>query len=1244
MTLFNHSRREQDRARRYRPSLELLEDRVTPSTGLFTEDFSDDYNPSLPGYDSFDTDPATIRPDELQILHAPTSRVTIQSNSAAPSPPHHLLLLPGTDSVSFPTSGTPGGYAVDEEVAVVAFSVSGSGSVRFEGDPGRTLFLPIFAPDWQRIVFGRDHLLADGMEIGGIRHIVFSNIEAMAVDDLTVFVDLMDINRPPIAEADRFIITPGTDQWQFAVLDNDTDADADGLRLISFTQGTHGAVEESIHPEHLYYTPFGDGARHDHFTYTIRDENGATATGTVFVAINRRPSARSLLYTRPHGSFGAFAEMGLLASAIDPDGDALTVRLFEPPERGSVEVRLDGSFTYTPFASDGRVMPDRFQVVLNDGIEDSDSFSVEIRITNEAPVALGEVIHADHGVLEPLAGTLRFSNVEGDPVSLDMVGANVDPLTGLIQTTIGTLTVDRLGFLADPTVPVPFLYFPNARELRGDDQFTFRITDIYGASTTATVEIRVPNFRPEVVDPPAGGSLNYLGGRTRLTPTGEVPATGDLFFQRLENGLNFVQHNQLAVGVDHDGDPLMPVMVTPPPHGRLEITFEVLPIGIEGYPNYDFIYTPDPGMEFLDDVQFSYRLGDGVAESDDLVFVRIERTLGEGFARSDTFFYEDDQGGILDPFLAGIQDHSPHDLSTLPGVSRDTLGIFEFTPRDLLRNDFFQFGFDPIQALDRIPGFDAHIQIMSRVGEFSAELRNQFNRTVANRQSTDIFALDETIYFFPLPGEDEPHMYEFEYRFLFEHPGMPQRFSRSTRLFIAAHKEEASDADGIADDVEADAPNPNGGPHGDGNGDGIADQNQAHVASLPSAGDGRYVTLAASAATPLVGVRSLVNPPLQDPAPDGVAFPLGFFEFQLTGLAPSESTSVTLIPPPGMLIDAYYKLVPGLVVGTYQFVEFPYQDDFGQFSGAEIINNDDGDPDTDRIVLYFSDGSIPGDQSVADGVIVDPGAPAVRHPTGGIDAYELREDSVLNTPAPGLLVNDVDPAGHSLTAVLVEGPAHGTLTLNADGSFRYTPARDFFGVDGFRYRASNGAAESDVIQVTINVTPVIDAKIDIVPGNARNLVNLRSQGVLPIAILSRRVAAGALDQFDARTVAAATIRFGDPRLASSVAPVAYKLIDLNRDGMLDLLVQFSIPAIRNAGALRFDSTAAVLTGALRTTSGQLAPFMGRDAVCILPAPVLRPIFNKSAIMTPWLDIWWLMIESSRGVPMFVIPLGRFSKM
>jgi VCBS repeat-containing protein len=90
------------------------------------------------------------------------------------------------------------------------------------------------------------------------------------------------------------------------------------------------------------------------------------------------------------------------------------------------------------------------------------------------------------------------------------------------------------------------------------------------------------------------------------------------------------------------------------------------------------------------------------------------------------------------------------------------------------------------------------------------------------------------------------------------------------------------------------------------------------------------------------------------------------------------------------------------------------------------------------------------------------------------DAYSTAEDTVLTVPARGVLGNDADPDGDPLTAVLVTGPSHGSLTLNANGSFCYTPAADFAGTDSFTYRASDGTLTSNPATVTISVTAVND--------------------------------------------------------------------------------------------------------------------------------------------------------------------------
>ena len=125
----------------------------------------------------------------------------------------------------------------------------------------------------------------------------------------------------------------------------------------------------------------------------------------------------------------------------------------------------------------------------------------------------------------------------------------------------------------------------------------------------------------------------------------------------------------------------------------------------------------------------------------------------------------------------------------------------------------------------------------------------------------------------------------------------------------------------------------------------------------------------------------------------------------------------------------------------------------------------------DSFVYRASDGTLQsGDTSVTLDVtaVADP-------PTAGADGYTIAEDTLLTVTAPGVLGNDADPdAATTLSAVLVSGPAHGVLTLNADGSFTYQPDANYSGPDSFVYRASDGTLQSGDTSVTLDVTAVAD--------------------------------------------------------------------------------------------------------------------------------------------------------------------------
>jgi VCBS repeat-containing protein len=129
----------------------------------------------------------------------------------------------------------------------------------------------------------------------------------------------------------------------------------------------------------------------------------------------------------------------------------------------------------------------------------------------------------------------------------------------------------------------------------------------------------------------------------------------------------------------------------------------------------------------------------------------------------------------------------------------------------------------------------------------------------------------------------------------------------------------------------------------------------------------------------------------------------------------------------------------------------------------------------DQFRYRASDGLV-GSQEVV--VTINVSAAANLPPVPTADSYSIAEDAVLVVDAVlGVLSNDTDPDGGTLTVTLESGASHGTLALQPNGSFAYTPAADFNGSDQFSYRVSDGGETSEPVIVTISVTPENDAPL-----------------------------------------------------------------------------------------------------------------------------------------------------------------------
>ena len=160
------------------------------------------------------------------------------------------------------------------------------------------------------------------------------------------------------------------------------------------------------------------------------------------------------------------------------------------------------------------------------------------------------------------------------------------------------------------------------------------------------------------------------------------------------------------------------------------------------------------------------------------------------------------------------------------------------------------------------------------------------------------------------------------------------------------------------------------------------------------------------------------------------------------------------------------------------------------------------------------------------------------------DAYIAGRSTPLTIAAPGVLGNDINSSGSgALRATLQTSPTHGTLTLNSNGGFLYTPTAEYLGPDSFTYVASNDAPGSTApATVSITVVPIqppTQFRVDRVVGN---LVTLRwdPPAVGPVAtgyVVSGGVAPGST-QGSVATGVPPTITFTAPTGAFFVRVVA----------------------------------------------------------------------------------------------------------
>jgi hypothetical protein len=370
-------------------------------------------------------------------------------------------------------------------------------------------------------------------------------------------------NRAPSARGEAYATDVGKTLAVPAkgVLANDSDPDGNALSAVLVAGPANGSL--AFRPDGSFdYTPAPGFSGADSFTYVASD--GALRSDPVTVpltvnASNRAPVAAPDTYAARSGAGLGIAAPGVLANDSDPDGNALSAALVSGPTHGSLVLRPNGSFDYTP--APGFAGTDRFKYAASDGALRSAPVTVTLRIptvtpVNRAPIAAAEAFTTDAGrtLAVPARGVLANDfDPDGNALSAVLVA---NPAHG------------SLAFRPDGS----FDYTP-APGFAGADSFTYAASD--GALRSAPVTVPLT-----------------------INPVNRAPiASADSYTTAAGRTLTLAAPGVLANDSDPDGDALSAVMRALPAHGQVTLN-----------PGGAFTYIPNAGYSGPD--SFSYQAMD----------------------------------------------------------------------------------------------------------------------------------------------------------------------------------------------------------------------------------------------------------------------------------------------------------------------------------------------------------------------------------------------------------------------------------------------------------------------------------------------------------------------------------------------------------------------------------------------------------------------------------------------------------
>ncbi len=882
----------------------------------------------------------------------------------------------------------------------------------------------------------------------------------------TATVTLTLENKPPIAHADGYsteknvffmIAAPG-------VLGNDTDANRDNLTAIIASPPLQGTLALNADGSCIY-TPAAGFTGTESFTYMASDGTHTSAPAKVTVAVNsHRISAAADGYSTVLNTPLSITWPGILINDTDAEGHKLTAQITAPPTHGTVALNAEGSFLYNPAA--GFTGTDSFTYKAGDGAEYSAPAIVAITVMSHAISAAPDSYTTEKNApLSVAAPGVLINDADSDNHSLTAI------MVAAPEHGIFSLNADG-----------SFMYIPNTG-FTGADWFTYKAND--GSENTAPATVTIAVSSPAL----AVYADSY---KTEKNSPLSVPPPGVL---------------------DNDSAPTSAspgaILVAAPTHGSLALQADG-----------SFIYTPAAGFTGID--TFIYKARDS-ADNSTAATVAITVYTPPLAAAADS--YSTRKSTPLSVAAPGILANDTAaqgaKLTALPASSPShgklalkADGSFIYTPAAGFTGSD-NFTYTAGDGLQNSPPARVAITVASHAlsaepDSYTVEKNSPFQIPAPGVLINDSDALGHALTAIPVTAPSH---------------GALTRSADGACIYIPDTDFTGADSfTYMASDGAENSPPATVS---------LTVTNSAPEANEDSYSTGKNTPLAVAAPGVLDNDSDANGDTLKTILVAGPSY--GTLALQANG-------SFTYIPSADFSgTDSFtYMAADGTDNSTAATVRLTInsrriaaaQDSYGGEkntplsieSPGVLANDSDAEGwqsesksrqqsfvwslalNADGSFTYTPDADFSGTDSftytATDGFEDSPPATVTlavysHGLSAGADSYRAEKNKSLSVVAPGVLANDTDAQGHSLTALLVQAPSHGTLAMGANGSFIYTPDKGFSGADSFIYKASDGTEDSPPATATItSVNRVPSAASDSCATEKNGLLSVAAPGVL----------------------------------------------------------------------------------------------------------------------------------------------------